>query len=64
MKNIIEKYSNSSQEKIDKDFEDILSMASNTENVKNMEYTQKNPIFITPEEKFGSIYNSIYGAKK
>ena len=49
------------QEQKDQDIQELRNMASDMKNFKRTEQESK-PLLKTPEEKFGSIYNSLYGA--
>ena len=49
------------QEQKDQDIQELQNMASDMKNFKRTEQERK-PLLKTPEEKFGSIYNSLYGA--
>ena len=49
------------QEQKDQDIQELRNMASDMKNFKRTEQERK-PLLKTPEEKFGSIYNSLYGA--
>jgi hypothetical protein len=59
--NIINTASSVPQEQKDQDIQELRNMASDMKNFKRTKQESK-PLLKTPEEKFGSIYNFLYGA--